>query len=118
MPKYAFDVWYSDGNDRHCIGILAVESEDLESAGWKALDKALEEHTLGNTEWDMPYADPCAVTDIHAECGHHDPEVECDSEDCDCDCYFTESISVEPCENPEEHYYQHPRISLDELETE
>lgn len=114
MPnRYAFDVWFSDGNDRQCIGVLGVEGDDLESAGWKALDKAVETYGKDGVEWDMPYADPCAITDIHGDCDHHTEDEDC-NEDCD-DCYFPNSIAVEPCDDPEEDYYHHSRCTLASL---
>lgn len=109
MTKYAFDVWFSDGNDRSCIGVLAVESEDLESASWKALDAAIEAYSKPEIEWETPYMDACAVT--HYKVCDHDE----DSEDCDSECYQSESISVEPCEDPTEDYYHHSPVELASL---
>ncbi len=115
MTKYAFDVWFSDGNNRSCIGVVAVETDQsADEAGWMALDVALKQNAKNPDEWSMPYADPCAVFD------GHDDDCECECHDDDeggCEyCQTTESLAVEPCDDPESDYWHHSRIKLEELE--
>lgn len=115
MNKYAYDIWHSDSNDHHCLGVIAIETDkSVEDASWDVLEKALKIYAVKPDEWTKPYMSACAVIDYHfddkCECSCHDTNNEGCSE-----CWYTESISVEQCTDPENHYYQHQRISIDEL---
>lgn len=116
--KQAFDVWYSDGNDRSCIGVLAVEYDphahefDASELAWKALDLALAQYAKNPSEWEFPYMEACAVCDSHAD----DCECECHETDDECgECWITEGISVEECDDPETDGYHHARVKLEDL---
>lgn len=73
IHTYVYDIWWSDGNDRHCIGAVRLQSrETRESAAYDALDIALDQYAAKKSEWDSNMGDASASLYSH---------------DSYCDCY-------------------------------
>ena len=117
-----YDVWWSDGNDRNCIGAVSVRKRSsVERDQYNALDRALAVFPAVPDQWeeDGSGGTYLSVHESGCECSCHSKhypacsvnitptsdEVECDCDGMDCgECGMTYSISLEPCD---EHGFYH-----------
>lgn len=129
IVRMAFDVWGDDSNDRSCWGVVAIDvvpeyyyEAELD---YLALDVAIHAYCKPDVidKLEYPYMAAVAVYDFCAcDCSCHEADAddlnEHSNPDCDDDgeyCYASESISVEPCDDPETDYYHHARIKLEDI---
>lgn len=120
---FIFDTWYSDDNNRQCIGAISVHGRTESEASWKALDMALKEYSkVPEYKWEKPSMDAGAILDYHpsgCECECHTAEfdeegeeTEVPGQDAGCEnCWQSDTIMMEVCEyDGIGHYWAHSNL--------